>query len=133
MGDSTRFAVYSPPGFPQFVEDLLHVGVDNLAVKYPPTYTMKYALLEELPLLRADTSDAVLWLGVDDLRYFGMEDEALEDTLDAHAAILALLRTSGIKIYEVVIRDFIRKPDLATATARPCGIAAYGTFRRETE
>lgn len=67
-------------------------------------------LAEELPLVPKDTTDAVLFLGLDDLRYLGMGATPLDETITANAAIVAKLHARGIRVYQVLIRDYMKDP-----------------------
>ncbi len=109
IGDSTTGALYSPPGYPALVGTMMHVRIHNLAVKYPPSYTTLQALLEELPTLPADTTDAVLFLGVDDLTMLGDKRIPLKEVEDANRAIVASLHKRRIRVYELTIRDYTQE------------------------
>ena len=102
--------MYSPPGFPLLVGKLLGIKIHNLAVKYPPSYSMLQALQEELPHVPADTTDAVLYLGVDDLRMLATDNETLASVEAANAEIVAALRARKIRIYELTLRDYTQDP-----------------------
>ena len=110
IGDSTTAALYSPPGFPAIVGTALHVRFHNLALKYPPSYNMQQALDEELPNLPSDTSEAVLFLGTNDLRGLALGDEKIADVEAANAKILSSLHARHIRIFELTIRDYTKEP-----------------------
>lgn len=110
IGDSATSALYSPPGYPVLVGKILGVKIHNLAVKYPPSYNIIQALQEELPHVPADTTDVVLFLGVDDLASLANKDRPLAAVEAANAEIVATLRARKIRVYQLTIRDYTQDP-----------------------
>jgi hypothetical protein len=106
IGDSTSSALFKPPGIPTLVSKQMHVRIHNLVIKYPPSYTVLQALTEQLPNVPADTTDAVVWLGLDDVRAIGEGQESLIAVEGAYARIIASLRARKIRVHELTIHDY---------------------------
>lgn len=106
IGDSTSAAVFVPPGIPTLVSKLMHVRIHNLVTKYPPSYTVLEALAEQVPNVPADTTDAVVWLGLDDVRAIGEGQESLTAVEEAYARIIASLRARKIRVHELTVHDY---------------------------
>jgi hypothetical protein len=139
IGESSTAALYSPPGFPKLVGDLMHVQIHNLATKYPPSYSTLQALSEELPNLPAGTTDAVMYIGVGDLRSLASGDTTLAIVEEANAKIIAALHAKHIRVYELTIRDYTHEPawhaepyDVPTMDKIPAFVAALNAYYKAT-
>jgi len=67
---------------------------------------MLEALAEQVPKIPSDTTDAVVWLGLDDVRAIGEGHELLATVEKAHAQIILNLRERKIHVHVLTIHDY---------------------------
>ncbi|MDP9018237.1 MAG: SGNH/GDSL hydrolase family protein [Candidatus Eremiobacteraeota bacterium] len=69
LGDSVMCSLYSPPGYPVLIKKKLNLSLHNLTTVDPPGpgYFIWQAKPLLVPRIPADTTDAVIGLGTDDI------------------------------------------------------------------
>jgi hypothetical protein len=118
IGDSVTAVDYTPPGYPNLISHYLKVRIHNLVVKDPPSYSMQQAFDLELPNVPADTTDAVVAVGTDDLMIVAEGRETLAQIEEANLAIINALKVRHIRTYEVTVRDYTSDPNWMQQFAR---------------
>ncbi|MDP9016761.1 MAG: SGNH/GDSL hydrolase family protein, partial [Candidatus Eremiobacteraeota bacterium] len=115
IGDSATSAVYSPPGFPALIARAVGSPIHNLATvsetRHFASYTIAEALAEQIPHLPSDTTDAVVFLGTDDLSTgYLMSGDHLSAVHQSYLKILDVLKSRHINIHLITVRNFSIDP-----------------------
>lgn len=64
-----------------------------------------------MPRLPNDTTDAIVFLGIDDLNWLIQGSESFAEAEAAYLKIINILRQRNISIYLITVRNYIRDPN----------------------
>ncbi|MDP9016762.1 MAG: hypothetical protein M3N19_00385 [Candidatus Eremiobacteraeota bacterium] len=114
IGDAATSTKYTPPGFPTLVGQTLGIPIHNLAVvsalRHSVSYHVLEALREQLPTVPPDTTDAVVFLGTDDLDTMANGPTAVEAVEAQFLRLTSTLKSAGIRVHLVTVRNYSQDP-----------------------
>ncbi|MDP9018717.1 MAG: SGNH/GDSL hydrolase family protein [Candidatus Eremiobacteraeota bacterium] len=123
LGDSIMCSYFSPPGYPALVKKELGLTIHNLATIDPPGpgYYIWQAKPVLVPRIPADTTDAVIALGTDDLLLVATNELGLPgpdpkgpETLAAvkrdMAALVDELHARHIRVFLITTKNYASDP-----------------------
>lgn len=107
IADTVASATPHKPGYPVLIgKNLGWTAQDLSTVKKPPVFTAAEALQQQLPVVPADTTDALIAIGPTDLDWMARGFEQLAAVEDADLAIVNALLERHIHVYQVTVRDY---------------------------